>query len=89
MIVVEVVYAETDMELSVEIELPDDSRIGEAVAAALKEPTFIGFDKSHFVATSVFGEVKSSDEIIVDNDRIELLRPLKQDPREARRERIN
>lgn len=89
MIVVEVVYAETDLELSVELELPDGSRIGEAVAAALGEPTFVSFDKSRFVATSVFGEVKSSEEIIFDNDRIELLRPLKQDPREARRERIS
>ena len=89
MIVVEVAYAETDLELSVEIELPDDSCVEEAVAVALKEPTFSGFDKSQFVATSVFGEVKASNEIIFDNDRIELLRPLNHDPREARRERIS
>ena len=89
MIVVEVVYAETDLELSVEIELPDESRIAEAVIAALKEPTFSDFDKSQFVATSVFGEVKASNQIVFDKDRIELLRPLKRDPREARRERIS
>ena len=89
MIVVEVVYAETDRELSVEIELPDESRIDEAVIAALKEPTFSNFDKSQFVATSVFAEVKASNEIVFDKDRIELLRPLKRDPREARRERIS
>ena len=89
MIVVEVVYAETDLELSVEIELPDESRIDEAVIAALKEPTFSNFDKSQFVATSVFGEVKASNESVFDKDRSELLRPLKRDPREARRERIS
>ena len=36
----------------------------------------------------VFGEIKSPDHILSENDRVEIYRPLKIDPKDARRKRI-
>lgn len=66
----------------VELELPDAATVREAVAAA-------GWsDDPEVVAYAVFGQRVEADVGLRDGDRVELLRPLLADPKEARRQRV-
>lgn len=64
-----------------ELDLPDTATVQEAVAAAgwANDPE-IG-------AYAVFGQRVSGDAVLQEGDRVELLRPLLADPKEARRQR--
>jgi putative ubiquitin-RnfH superfamily antitoxin RatB of RatAB toxin-antitoxin module len=68
------------------LELPEGATVADAVAAA-------GFteeaDARAMMAmpTAVFGEIVATDHPLRDGDRVELLRPLLIDPKEARRRR--
>jgi putative ubiquitin-RnfH superfamily antitoxin RatB of RatAB toxin-antitoxin module len=66
----------------IELELPAHATVGEAVIAA-------GWsDDPEAVAYAVFGQRVDGDALLRDGDRIELLRPLLADPKEARRQRV-
>jgi hypothetical protein len=56
--------------------------VGATVAQALVEAAL---DGEPFAALAVFGEAVGPDRVLVDGDRVELLRPLRLDPKEARR----
>lgn len=58
------------------LELPDGATVGEALEAA-------GIDGP----VAVFGERASATRVLEDGDRIEVLRPLVADPKDARRRR--
>ena len=60
--------------------LPAGATVGQALAAA-------AFDGEMPAAVAVFGEAVESDRPLADGDRVELLRPLLLDPKEARRRR--
>lgn len=60
--------------------LPDSATVAEAVAAS-------GFMLEGIAGYAVFGERVSNDSRLRDGDRLELLRPLQIDPKEARRRR--
>ncbi len=62
------------------VELPDGACAADAVAAS-------GFDVSSVAAIAVFGVRVSADQRLCDGDRVELLRPLQADPKDARRKR--
>lgn len=62
------------------LELPEGSTVGDALAAA-KLPL-----EGH-PALAIFGETVAVDRPLRDGDRVELLRPLLLDPKEARRRR--
>jgi uncharacterized protein len=64
---------------------PDITREGEAASLAVS-PDAIPWDSA---PVGVFGETRARDYIPEDGDRIELYRPLKNDPRERRRARVN
>ncbi|MDQ3511449.1 MAG: RnfH family protein [Pseudomonadota bacterium] len=65
----------------VELDLPDGASVLEAVRAA-------GWQADvEIVACAVFGVAVEVDHPLKDGDRIELLRPLQADPKEARRSR--
>lgn len=57
---------------------------GATVAQALAEAAFDGEPPA---ALAVFGEAVGPDRLLADGDRLELLRPLRLDPKEARRRR--
>jgi uncharacterized protein len=61
------------------------TREGEAASLAVSGGA-IPWDSA---PVGVFGEIRERDYIPGDGDRIELYRPLKNDPRERRRERVN
>lgn len=65
----------------VEVELREGARVTDALAAA-----GWGGDPE-VVAYAVFGQRVDADAMLHDGDRIELLRPLVADPKQARRER--
>ncbi|WP_256647039.1 RnfH family protein [Thermomonas paludicola] len=66
---------------SVEVELAQAACVGDALAAA-------GWRlEDGFVALAVFGSCVGIDAELHDGDRVELLRPLRMDPKQARRQR--
>lgn len=69
----------------VTLELPDGSRAGDALAAS-------GWLADHpewaTLTMAVWGRRCTADALLRDGDRLELLRPLRVDPKVARRERF-
>ena len=66
----------------VEVELAEAATVRDAIAAA-------GWsDDPEVVAYAVFGQRVEADAELRDGDRVELLRPLLVDPKEARRQRV-
>lgn len=66
---------------SVELDLPEGSTVIEALRAAGLQAD------AEVVAYAVFGNTVDPGHRLVDGDRIELLRPLQADPKDARRSR--
>ena len=62
------------------LDLPDVSTIADALEAS-------GFDQTGVDGYAVFGERARIDDVLREGDRVELLRPLQVDPKEARRRR--
>lgn len=64
-----------------ELDLPAGARVIDALRAA-------GFDtEPESLACAVFGVAVKPETLLVEGDRIELLRPLQADPKDARRRR--
>ena len=64
------------------VELPEGACVADAVRAA-------GWgDDPGAVAYAVFGVRVTPQTVLADGDRVELLRPLQADPKEARRRRV-
>lgn len=79
---VEVIRAWPRRHESVELELPDGATVADAVAGA-------GWgDDPDAVAFAVFGQRVVGSAALQEGDRVELLRPLQADPKEARRQRV-
>lgn len=77
---VEVVLAWPRRAESVRLEVPPGTTVDEAVARS-------GLSMDTVVACAVHGVRVERDALLRDGDRIELLRPLQADPKEARRRR--
>ena len=77
---VEVVYATAAGVNSEELELPDGTTVQAAVAASR-------FASTPFATAAIFGKVVALDRMLEEGERIELLRELLVDPKEARRRR--
>jgi len=86
-----VVFATRERQYLWSVELPLSARIAEALAAARKlaaaepGPAELPWDSA---PVGIFGELRTRNDRCADGDRIELYRPLEQDPRERRRERV-
>lgn len=80
MIRVEVIRAWPRRFEAVTLVLPDSATVAEAVAAS-------GFTLEGISGYAVFGERVGNDARLHDADRLELLRPLQIDPKDARRRR--
>ena len=62
------------------VDLPEGAVVADAVEAA-------GLTPEDHAAVAVYGEIAAGDRLLRDGDRVELLRPLTIDPKEARRRR--
>jgi len=74
---IEVVDARPDRAEVVEVRLPDGATVRDALAAA-------GLKGNQ---TGIFGKRATMDTRLAEGDRVEIYRPLKLDPKEARRRR--
>ena len=63
---------------SVELDLPEGATVGDALAAC-------GFFDAGHPVVGVHGVIATPDTLLNENDRVEVLRPLLIDPKEARR----
>ena len=77
---VEVIRAWPRCHESAVLDLPDAATVADALKAS-------GFDQAGVGAYAVFGERVMPDDVLREGDRVELLRPLQVDPKEARRRR--
>jgi putative ubiquitin-RnfH superfamily antitoxin RatB of RatAB toxin-antitoxin module len=77
---IEVIRAWPRRHESVLVDLPDAATVADALKAS-------GFDQAGVDAYAVFGERAMPEDVLREGDRVELLRPLQVDPKEARRRR--
>jgi uncharacterized protein len=86
-----VAYATRGQQHLWSVELPLSATIGQALEAARAAcgaaPGCAGIAWQS-AAVGIYGEARGRDEQFADGDRIELYRPLRRDPRERRRERV-
>ncbi|AXI83294.1 RnfH family protein [Xylella taiwanensis] len=78
---VEVLIAWPDCVRCCEVMLQEGARVADAVTMAALD----GIEQA--VSYAVFGVLVKPDHVLYDGDRVELLRPLLIDPKEARRRR--
>ena len=83
---VEVVYALPASEDTTRVFLPSNSRLMDAIVASgmLRRHPEIDLGRQK---CGVFGEPRALGSVLADGDRVELYRPLRTDPKEARRRR--
>lgn len=83
---VEVIYALPDRHWSVRLRLPVGATVADALARARMEQQASGLEAGAF-GLGIHGQKATLDTVLGDGDRVELLRPLQADPKEARRRR--
>ena len=83
---IEVVYADVEDIHCIPLELNIGASIGEAIKASgiLERCPEINLNKNK---VGVFSKLRELDELVSSNDRVEIYRPLKVDPKESRRRR--
>ncbi len=83
---VEVIYALPQQAWSVVLELPDGTTASEAIAQSGFDAKISDFDAAN-VACAIYGKAINAATMLRDGDRLELLRALIADPKQARRQR--
>jgi putative ubiquitin-RnfH superfamily antitoxin RatB of RatAB toxin-antitoxin module len=86
MIVVEIVYAETRRAVVKTLKLPRGASLAQAVSQAAQDADLRALDLGR-VPLGIFGRIAQRDQVLQDGDRIEIYRPLAEDPKTARRKR--
>ena len=74
---IQVAVAEQESQQVIELELPEGSTVGDALAAARIEASSVG----------IWSKPCAPDTALREGDRVEIYRPLRDDPREMRRAR--
>jgi putative ubiquitin-RnfH superfamily antitoxin RatB of RatAB toxin-antitoxin module len=83
---VEVVYALPERQALVSVELPAGSTVAAAIEASGVREQFPGMEIDP-ASVGIFSRKVTLDRVLQDGDRVEIYRPLKADPKEARRQR--
>jgi uncharacterized protein len=86
MLAVSVVFAREDSYWSIPLSLPAGSRVGDALAA-LRGDARHEQAKAEIAGLAIFGRLVNEESPLHAGDRVELLRALVADPKQARRER--
>ncbi|MEQ1620693.1 MAG: RnfH family protein [Methylococcales bacterium] len=86
MIDVEVAYAIPELQVLVQLRLPIGSNVGQAVNASGLQQQFPEIDESS-IAVGIFAKPCQLDQVLAQGDRVEIYRPLLNDPKDARRQR--
>jgi hypothetical protein len=85
---VEIVYAEPQRSVVKSFSLLPGALIADALRLAAADQDFLGIDLSGS-AVGIFGKVAHRDQPLKDGDRIEIYRPLAEEPKLARRKRAS
>ena len=80
----EVAVAWPELQVVIPVTLPDGARIEEAIERSGIRQRFPDLDTGAG-RLGVFGSLRKPDEFVRDGDRVEIYRPLKMDPKVARR----
>ena len=83
---IEIVYAEAQQAIVKSLPMAQGARVGDALAAAACAAEFCGIDLAN-LPVGIFGRLARPDQELKDGDRIEIYRPLLQEPKAARRAR--
>ena len=81
---IEVAYAEPQRVIRKIYGLAPGARVADALALAALDPDFTGVDLKN-APFGIFGKVVRADQALKDGDRLEIYRPLGEDPKLARR----
>ena len=85
---VEVIYAEPLRVISRVFHTEAPITVGDALRIAQADPAFAGIELAVAVV-GVFGKIAGRDQPLADGDRVEVYRPLAEDPKKARRARVH
>jgi putative ubiquitin-RnfH superfamily antitoxin RatB of RatAB toxin-antitoxin module len=83
---VEIVYAQPQRSIAKSLSLPPGALIADALKLAAQADDFQDVDLAS-ATVGIFGQVASRDRPLQDGDRIEIYRPLLEEPKLARRTR--
>jgi uncharacterized protein len=83
---IEIVYAEPQRALAKTLSLPQGAQVADALLLAAEDAQFSKIDLGR-ATLGIHGQVVQRDQLLRDGDRIEIYRPLAQDPKAARRKR--
>ncbi len=83
---VEVAYAESTRQLVIALDLPAGSTVAQAIEASTLLQQFPDIDLTR-QKVGIFSQLCALDKPLQSGDRVEIYRPLKQDPMAARRAR--
>lgn len=84
---VEVAYAKPDRQFIISLTLPVDSTAEQAISESGMLQQFPEIDLSR-QKIGIFGQACKLDKPLTDGDRVEIYRPLQQNPMDARRGRL-
>lgn len=83
---IQVCYAEPDRQILIDFEVPENTRLIDAIAMSrITEKLPLTVKEGQ---VGIFGKKKPFDTLLKANDRIEIYRPLKMTPQELRRNRL-
>jgi uncharacterized protein len=85
---IEIVYAQPQHSVVKHLRLPHGAVLADALRLAAADQDFFGIDLSG-PAVGIFGKVVRQDQPLQDGDRIEIYRPLAEEPKLARRKRAS
>ncbi len=88
MLRIEIVYAEPQRSVVKHLSLPQGTLIADALTLVAADRDFFGIDLSAS-AVGIFGKVVQRDQPLRDGDRLEIYRPLAEEPKLARRKRAS
>ena len=86
LIAIEVAYATPEQQAIVALNMPKDATVAQAITASGLLNQFPEIDGADIKA-GIFGSVCKLDQPLKPGDRVEIYRPLRHDPKEARRQR--
>ncbi len=84
---VEVVVAWPELQVLIPLDLPNGATLADAIAASGLEARYPELEV-HPDRLGVFAEKRTPDHVLGEGDRVEIYRPLKMDPKEARRQAV-
>ena len=84
---IEIVYAQPRCSVVKSLDLPAGAMVADALSLVASDQDFRGVDLASS-PVGIFGKVARRDQQLMDGDRIEIYRPLVEEPKLARRKRL-